>query len=343
MIYRGLGLGLLLAAALPVPGCSSRCGRGTVENANGDCEAAPASTFPPCDLDAGATLVGGVCVPSGVGPSFCGPNTTWDPAMGKCVGNQTQNQGCSKSCSAPSSTNFCVTGTIFDFVTPATKIMPSAMSHAQVRIYEPVSFVSGGPTTPPVKTTEVENNGCYLVDGLNPSSFSAAGLVAVAIDDVDASTDDFVLAGVIAPVSPGSNTMTDSFAVKKTDIQSWQTQIGAGMPSGCTGGLLACGVWAGLYLDASGNPIQGVTPTEPGTTINPANVFCFRADRMHLTTQDTTDATGLCIISPDTVGAHSGQCSPSCTCTGGPCTPSFPSQMTGTTTGVVLIQRMQAM
>ena len=330
---------LYLAVALLSCERNTTCGVGTLER-NGSCVPAQPVAGGPCDTAGGAVLVGGICYPD---PQvLCGPDTTWDPTAQNCksTGGGTQATSCSSRCSAPGSQTVCVSGTVEDFVTQ-TKIQPTAMSHLSVKIYDPIAFASN-PGTVPLASADIEADGCYVADGVQrPSS----GLIAIGVDDVDnATADDYVNTGGGSVLEPSKNVLgLVAYALPRAQVAAWQAQLGASGPVGCSD-LGSCGMWIGSYTLADGTPVAGVTPTRPGDPPSPTAIFCFRGDRMTLTTADTTDATGLCVLSPDSIEGHAGQCaSTGCTCGGMPCSPSFTPAIGGTSPNVVFFQPLRAM
>ena len=338
------GFAIALAAG-GAAGCgdSLRCGAGTVEK-GGACVAA--LPLPPCDTDGGATVIGGLCVPAGAGPLFCGPGTSWDPASGRCVGSGTGPSGCAGMCSAPDQTHVCVTGQVASFVDPSQKAAPTAQSGLKVRVYEPLSFATNPAGAVPLAESDIEDQGCYLADAV---ARTQTGLVALSVTDVDnALGGRYAVTGVGATLQPDRNVSDlHAYFLERSTVDAWQAQIGAGTPAGCansTSGLVPCGMWLGVYLDALGSPVAGVRPTRPGSDPASSTIFCFQGDRLHLGVTDETDDTGLCILSPDIISPHGGVCGPQgCTCGGVACTPVFTAAIAGTAQGVLFIQPFVAL
>src|SRR5262249_2029084 len=150
-------------------------------------------------------------------PIVCGQNTRYDSVAHRCVGTGDPNQtsGCSSSCSAPGASTVCITGAAKDFVSGAA-IAPTAMSQPKVRVYDPIAFATNPTGTLPLREANIEQNGCFVVDGVpRPGS----GLIALSIDDVDPSVDQFATAGVGAVLQPGLNvTGLNAYAISKTTV-----------------------------------------------------------------------------------------------------------------------------
>ena len=325
-----------VAITLPSCGKNLQCGAGTVEM-NGQCVQAGANVQTCGD---GGVVIGGNCY-----PVICGANTRFNSATGQCEGNGGgTTMGCASTCSAPGTSTFCITGTVKSFITGMI-VAPTATSHAVVRVYDPIAFVTN-PNTPPAATVNIEEMGCFIADGVNRFS---SGLVAVAVDDMDmpGTAGTYAQMGSGAILHAGQNvTGQTAFALLNTEADTWQASIGAGNPPGCTGGLAGCGAWIGAYFEKNSTdtnplPIAGVKPSRPGDDPATGNVFCFPAgDRAHLDPNlKTTSSTGMCIISPDVVEPHAGVCGTSgCTCAAGACTPSFTASTGGTAPGVFFFQ-----
>jgi len=241
--------------------------------------------------------------------------------------------GCSSTCSAPGATTFCVTGHVEKFVSPGVVAFPTVMSGLVVKIFDPIAFVTN-PQTPPVTTVNVQDAGCFIADGVPRFS---SGLVAIATDDATAGANAYATTALMAVLRPNANLTVQAQYIESSTFESWQAQVGN--PPGCVNGLLGCGLWLGEYVDSIGNPIGNVQPTRPGDDPASANIFCFGADRMTLTTADTTSRVGICGISPDAVESHAGRCgSGGCMCGTQACAPSFTAMTAGTAPGVIMLQ-----
>jgi len=308
---------IVVLAAL-VCGCDDLvCGPGTVRLGTTCVTATP---IPGCD-DAGV-VIGGNCYRD---PNIlCGADSRWDPAQQRCVGNPVSS--CAANCSPPNSQTVCVAGKVVSFISPTTTA--NSQTGLKVRAYNPLTFVmQANPTV--LGDSLVDDNGCYTIDGLSRGSLTQ-GLVAVSATDASRPMGGtFAVMGVGSPLTPGRNiTDLQAYYLERSLVDTWEMQTGATLYSN--------GMWMGYYLDVTGRPVTGVTPSRPPGDDPPSSaVFCFRGNRMTLSTEDTTDATGICLISPDFVENHSGSCG------GAPCTPPFPITLAGTAPNVIFFQPMQ--
>jgi hypothetical protein len=280
-----------------------------------------ATPVPSCD-DAGV-VIGGNCYRD---PTLlCGADTMWDPSLRQCVGGPTSS--CAVHCSPPNSQTVCVSGQVVSFTSPMTKATPQ--TGVKVRAYNPIDFVTSQQPSV-LGESSLDDKGCYSIDGLSRGALTQ-GLVAVSVTDSGSPTGGtFAVMGVGAILQAARNvTDLQAYYVERPTVDAWETQVGAT--------LYSAGVWMGWYLDAAGNPVAGVTPSRPGDDPPSNQIFCFRGNRMTLSTADATDATGLCIVSPDYVTAHSGRCGT------GACTPPFPQPLGGTAPNVIFFQIIQQM
>jgi len=236
---------------------------------------------------------------------------------------------CASSCGAPNSQTVCVQGYVCDFTDPSRRIAPAEAQALRVRIYDPIALATN-PTIPAVATVTIDADGCFVADGIQrfPS-----GLISWTVDDAGPDDRYSPLAGGAAALANQNVLGVKAYAVLRTTVADWQTEVGT--VAGCAS-LEACGIWIGEYVDRSGLPVAGVTPTRPGDNPLPANTFCFRGDRFHLSTEDTTDGTGLCAISPDSVEGHAGMC------VGAGCTGTWSAIPSGVAPGLIMLQRFVA-
>lgn len=294
------------------------CGPGTVRSGTTCVTGTP---VPAC-AD-GGVVIGGNCY--GDPTLLCGPDTKWDPTLRQCVGGPTSS--CAAHCSSPNSQTVCVSGEVVSFLSPTTKATPQ--TGVKVRAYNPLDFVTSQQPTILGETT-IDDNGCYSIDGISRGSLTQ-GLVAVSVTDVGSPTGGtFAVMGVGAILQPSRNVSNlQAYYLERQTVDAWETRVGAT--------LYSAGIWMGWYLDAAGNAVAGVTPGRVGDDPPSTSIYCFRGDRMTLSTEDTTDATGLCIISPDSVETHTGRCGT------GACTPPFPQSIGGTAPNVVFFQIFQQM
>jgi hypothetical protein len=250
-------------------------------------------------------------------------------------------QGCSTACSAATPSRFCVTGKIRDFINPNTLVPATAQSRARVRIYDPLVLLQN-PQVQPLATADIQNQGCFIADGVaRPSS----NLVLMTVDDDDPATrDNFVTFATAAVLQVSQNVNVTAYTLSQVTASAWQNQLGASVPTCRSGtGLVTCGAWLGFYLDALGVPVSGVMPSRPGDDPPPGDVFCFRGDRQHLSTADTTDATGLCIITPDLFEPHGGSCmAGGCMCQSAACSPAWTASLGGSLPGLLFLATLTA-
>jgi hypothetical protein len=330
-----LGVTVVGGLASTLPSCSKNlaCGPGTVEQ-NGECVTSGA---PLQNCGDGGVIIGGTCY-----PVICGANTKFDPASGTCIGVGGMSSGCQATCSAPGTSTVCVTGTAKLFVS-GTTMMPTATSMAKVRVYDPIAFATN-PNTPPVATVNIEDQGCFIADGVPRFS---SGLIAVAVDDQDmpGSGGTYAQMGAGAILRTNQNvTGLVAYGLLNSEVATWQQQLdalGGTQPPGCASGLAGCGAWIGDYIAMDNmTHIAGVRPTRPGDDPPTTNVFCFGADKGHLDpNQKITTSVGMCMISPDSVEGHAGTCvTPPCMCGATPCNPTFTAATGGTAAGVFFYQ-----
>ena len=246
--------------------------------------------------------------------------------------------GCRLTCSAPGSSTFCVTGTVHLFANPSIVAGPTAESNVVVKIYDPIAFATN-PGGSPAATVNVEQQGCFIADGIPRFS---SGLVAIVTDDAPRAGDGYVTMAVSATLQANQNVIgVRAYFEDGLTVVSWQDQVGN--PAGCAAGFFTCGLFLGEYVDSNGCPVANLQPVRPGDNPPPANIFCFGADRTMLTTNDFTSDVGICGISPDAFEGHTGACAAGgCTCCGNPCTPTFPTTTAGAAPGVIFVQAFVA-
>ena len=310
----------LFLAALAFCACTDElvCGPGTVKSGTLCVTSTP---IVPCGD--GGVIVGGNCYPD---PTLlCGPDTVWDPMLQRCKGT---GGGGECVCSTPNDQVVCISGQVSSFVSPS--VSANDTTGLKVRAYNPIQFITN-PNSLPLGESTVKASGCFVIDGL-PRSALGQGLVAVSVTDAGSATGGtFAVTGVGSPIVAGRNvTDLQAYYIERTTVDTWASQ--ATDPT-----LLSDGFWIGLFVDAAGHPVSGVTPSRPGQEPAPGEIYCFRGDRMTLSTEDTTDATGLCGISPDIVVPHTGKCG------GAPCNPPFQQLTGGTTSNVVFIEPIPQM
>jgi len=233
-------------------------------------------------------------------------------------------------CNAVNSTTVCASGTVRRFLDD-TLIDASVAAEVKVRIYDPNQFMESTDPTP-LFTVRVDDTGCFIANGVPRTGL---GLLALTVDDSDTSaTDTFARTGALIPIPSGDNvTGIRLDYIETTNVQTWETQAGTLSAANCSS-LSTCGAWIGRYRDNAGNYVGNATPVRPSDPASPNEIFCFRRDRLHLQSDDTTDEdTGTCLLSPDIYGPHTGTCAggTACVCLGDTaCTPTWSNPLGGT-------------
>ena len=250
----------------------------------------------------------------------------WDAALQRCKG--VGGGGDCTPCSSPSNQNLCITGHVVSFVDPT--LLATSASGLKVRAYNPIQFVTNPAQATVLGESTVNDKGCYTIDGIDRTVIGS--LAAISVTDANSPMGGtYAVTGVGSTIAAGRNVSElQAYFIERTTVDTWASQVSD--PT-----LLSDGFWIGLYLDAAGHPVSGVTPSRPNDDPPSSAIYCFRGDRMTLSTADTTDATGLCGISPDVVEAHTG------TCGGATCSPPFPIVTGGTASGVIFIEPIQQM
>jgi hypothetical protein len=200
---------IVATVAAAAAGCNNpTCGAGTkqVQNKDGTIQCMPADALPdsiPCDVDGGASIVGGHCISA----ISCGPNTML--VNGQCVG--TGGGGGVPPCPAPAAGTFCVNGALVNFLDS----MPSTDS-VDVAVFDPVTLLQGGaPIDHGVFT------GGFVLNNLAPPTL---GLLAVVVGDVDGNRMDtiFINCGVgDQGIQAGNKYRVDAYVLKKTVADAW--------------------------------------------------------------------------------------------------------------------------
>lgn len=293
----------LCAGALALPaGCDGLvCGPGTEKKVDALGHPAcvlPSATDTPCNADAGAVLVGGVCVGDKNKFPTCGPGTRLDVASNQCLPDVIVPCMTPPSCTAgDKNTGFCVHGVV-RYLKDDSCTAPKTL---EVRAYEPFSFLSDPKNAKPIAVSMTDANGGYKFGNLARNDFGQ-GIVAIAVVD-PGGPSTYVLSGSgAANVSNGNEYRVDPFAVEATLVASWDTQAGlAGNGTFEVNGAYL----ARFYLDAAETmPAAGVKLTESGM---PATAFYFKGA---LTTIDktlmATDASGAAILKPIGLPTFSG-------------------------------------
>jgi hypothetical protein len=210
-----------LAAAFALGGCNNpTCGPGTMQQQNKDgtiqCVAASGTSIP-CDVDGGATIVGGRCVAA----VQCDPNSTTE-INGVCIG--TGGADTPPPCPPPSSGNtICVNGLIRNLVDNSRNMTDSI----HVAYYSnPLNFLHHMPADARLDTTA----GSFSFADV-PSPSPALPLIAVAFGDGDLESTNmgvtFVAVGAgAANVQGGKSYRVDGYVIKRSVVEGWHTQTG---------------------------------------------------------------------------------------------------------------------
>ena len=282
-------------AALAAAGCDTLvCGPGQLkkfDDASGRPQCVePSAKDTPCDVDAGALLVGGVCVGDKNKFPSCGPGTKLDPTSNQCLPDVVAPCSTAPPCAAADKANgFCVRGVVRylkDDTCTAGKTF-------EVRAYDPLQFLSDPKNAKPQLVTMTDATGGYKLGNLVDQSGQA--LVAIAVTD-PGGPSMYILSGSGARnVSKGNEYRVDPFAIETSLVAAWDTQVGlAGNNTfEMTGAYLAR-----YYTSADETKaVSGVKLTYAGMT--PANTYYFKGSLATLDkTLTATDAVGAAISRP---------------------------------------------
>lgn len=252
-----IGTALIAVAGMCLGGCgeSTTCGPGTKEQ-EGEC--LPGDKIIACGP--GTVLFEGRCVvSSSLSSIYCGENTTWDELKQKCVGQAST--GCPK-CPEASGGTVCASGEVYDFTT-GNKL--TSANQIKVLVFDPFEYAINPKTAVAmVDPVAVDANGCFLIKDL-PIPYS--GFFAFVIDD--SGTDDVYYPVGTTEVGKLKVNVekAKAFAVKNSEVKAWGTAL---MQK--EDGITEKGAYIMGFVDADGNPIEGVTPTmegkEPPWTFN---------------------------------------------------------------------------
>lgn len=255
-----------LALAVAASGCNNpTCGPGTkqVQQKDGTVQCVQADAQPdaiPCDVDAGATIVGGHCVSA----ISCGPNTML--VNGQCIG--TGMGGGVPQCPAPPAGTFCINGALVNFQDNST-----AMDNVDVSVWDATVLVSGGA---PIDHNTFSGGG-YVLNGLTPPPL---GLIAVVVSDPDGNRMNTTYINCAVGdqgIAAGQKYRADAYVLKKSVADSITGFDYA------TGGQYvakyysdARPVQTDLEVANDKNPVMGVQLVENGGA-NPAGTKYFNA------------------------------------------------------------------
>lgn len=206
------GLALVAAAA----GCNNPlCGPGTkqVQVKGGAIQCQPADgvvSMANCDVDAGAQLVGGICISR----ITCGPNTTYDPTTGVCTGTGTSGGGL-PPCPTPGAGKACVHGLLHNFVDNSQYTGPDV----PVALYDPLAFLGGAA---PIAMATSSNGGYVFADFVPPNLH----LIAIAVGNMMDESMIAVSATGAQNVVPGSTYRVDGYVIPRSVTDGWKMQTG---------------------------------------------------------------------------------------------------------------------
>jgi hypothetical protein len=242
-----VGLAALSACNTPV------CGAGTQQEQqpDGSLQCVPVAGLPSsvnCDVDGGATIVGGQCVSA----ITCGPNTTLNPATNQCEAAAGSGGGV-PPCSTPKAGNACINGALLNFLdsTPSTATV-------HVSVYNPIDLLSGG-----LPLDKGDFSGGYIFPNIPAPSL---GLIAVVVGDANGSNTTFVnCATGDQMVANGNKYHVDAYVLPRSVTDGWKSSAGFDIAVG--GAYIAK-----FYSDTKGtpasqvdnekNPVAGVQLTE---------------------------------------------------------------------------------
>lgn len=274
------------AAALAVApaGCSSlSCGKGTTPSQQPDGTIAcfpvdePATGID-CDVDGGATIVGGHCV-SGI---RCGAGTTL--VNGQCIAT---GNGGGFVCATPSPGKACVSGALVDFLdnSPSTEMV-------HVALVDPSSYLMGGPPL-----AQLDTSGGYVFQDFTPPTL---GLIAIIVTNPAGQTSFTTTGTGDQGVVAGVSYIVDGYVLHKSVSDGWKPAIDVD----ATGAFVAK-----FYRDAKPAnttvqvketmPVAGVQITQNGGVVGSAKYFDTSLTTLSTTATATTAIGAAIIPAPD--------------------------------------------
>jgi hypothetical protein len=285
---------VVLFGLAALPACNTPvCGAGTQQEQqpDGSLLCVPVAGLPSsvnCDVDAGATIVGGQCVSA----ITCGANTTLNPATGQCESTGGPGGGV-PPCSMPKAGNACVNGALLNFLdsTPST-----AMVH--VSIYNPIDLLAGGPPL-----DKGDFTGGFIFPNIPAPSL---GLIGIVVGDANGSNTTYVnCATGDQMVSNGNKYHVDAYVLPRSVTDGWKSSVGFDISVG--GAYIAK-----FYSDTKGtpasqfdnekNPVAGVQLFENGAV--PMGTRYFDTSLTSIsTTLTATSAVGAAIVAAPVVGS----------------------------------------
>lgn len=174
------------------------------------------------------------------------------PGDGALPGDPDSGPGiCSAVCPPAQGDTICLKGHVFE----AMSLITRGADHAtvltksdkiQVRVYDPVSYVSN-PLTSPMSIVDVDDNGCFIVEKLNTPN---SGAFAMVVEDAEIQSSNLVAptATLVIP-NPGQN-------AEEIELYSITSTMASDMDLSLKGALI---IFFRNSTTGKGEP--GVTPT----------------------------------------------------------------------------------
>lgn len=298
-----LWAGLVLAAGQL--GCAPvKCGAGTiqVQTPDGELSCAPTEADAPqipCDADGGAEIKAGRCISR----VQCGPNTTFDPASGLCVGT---GSGPSVACKPPAAGKICVQGTVRRF----TDGQPITSELVKVAAYNPFVLLTDPNGAPVVPAADPVNGASYAFADIDPAATN--GRLVLRVSDPSGTAMDMRQYQVTACGAGGTGSLTagqiytiDTYVLPRSVVAGWSQQAGD-VDYDVTGAYVAR-----FFADKLTSPTE-LTATEKtpvsgvvlkGSKGTPAKTYYFGPDLVTLDPSLTATAASGTAITPGTGAA----------------------------------------
>ncbi len=289
-------LALVAVFAAAAASCNApTCGMGTkqVQQKDGTIQCVAADSGPssiPCDVDAGATIVGGQCVSA----VTCGPGTTL--MNGQCVGT---GGGGVPQCGNPSSNAFfCISGALLNFEDNST--FNSGKIH--VAVYDPLSFLGGQPPLSQGDFDATATTG-YIFPNVQAPSLP---LIVVVTNDVMGGSGHIVAATGDQGIAGGGKYRVDAYVLNKSTTDSWKS---TGSFDIATGGAYVAKFYndpkppVTLLIANEKNPVMSVVLTDgAGTPV--AGTKYFSTDLKTLGAGTSTSAVGAAVVAAPVMGSN---------------------------------------
>ncbi len=296
-----LAVGLLLSSL--VSGCASpTCGPGTkqVQATSGSLQCVPTDapgTAIPCDVDAGAGIVGGICISK----ITCGPGTTLNAATGQCLSSGGPTLHVPTACPTPATGKICINGVVHHFVDNS---FLATGEKVRVQAFNPLAFLAAPTTTPPLTTAsgaaDVATDDTYLFADITPPPFG--GLVAVAVSDVKGTTPEVLqLTASGAQFVAGQSYQIDVYAAPHALITSWTSQTGGATDYDALGAYVlkyyADPAPPETHLAATeASPVPGVSVVNSGAVLTSARYFSTDFSTVAAAAVTATSSVGAALV-----------------------------------------------